>query len=237
MSTLGPDWLDPQILLERLGPWAFWGSVGIIFAECGLFTAFLPGDSLLFTIGLFIGNGTLPYNLWFACALLTLAAFLGNVVGYEIGRAIGAPLYNRDGRFIKRKHFEQTSAFFDKYGNRALVLGRFVPIVRTFITVVAGIGRMDRRRFFTYSAIGALLWATGVTLLGYYLGQIDFVKRNIEVALMLIVFVSVLPMLFEYLAHRRRAKAMAAEVVEAIQDSVALRETDTERERTPDVER
>ena len=117
------------------------------------------------------------------------------------------------------------------------MLGRFVPIVRTFITVVAGIGRMDRRRFFTYSAIGALLWATGVTLLGYYLGQIDFVKRNIEVALMLIVFVSVLPMLFEYLAHRRRAKAMAAEVVEAIQDSVALRETDTERERTPDVER
>ena len=159
----------------------------------------------------------------------TLAAFLGNVVGYEIGRAIGAPLYNREGRFIKRKHFEQTSAFFDKYGNRALVLGRFVPIVRTFITVVAGISRMDRRRFFTYSAVGAVLWATGVTLLGYYLGQIEFVKANIEVALILIVFVSVLPMLFEYVAHRRRAKAMAEEVIEAVQDSIALRESDPER--------
>ncbi len=228
MNTLGPDWLDPQILLERLGPWAFWGSAAIIFAECGLFTAFLPGDSLLFTIGLFIGNGTLQYNLVFACVVLTLAAFLGNVVGYEIGRAIGTPLYNRDGRFLKRKYFEQTSAFFDSYGNRALVLGRFVPIVRTFITVVAGVSRMDRKRFFTYSAVGAVLWATGVTLLGYYLGQIDFVKKNIEVALILIVFVSVLPMLFEYLAHRRRASAIAGEVVEAVQDSVALPEADRE---------
>ncbi len=228
MNTLGPDWLDPQILLERLGPWAFWGSAAIIFAECGLFTAFLPGDSLLFTIGLFIGNGTLQYNLVFACVVLTLAAFLGNVVGYEIGRAIGTPLYNRDGRFLKRKYFEQTSAFFDSYGNRALVLGRFVPIVRTFITVVAGVSRMDRKRFFTYSAVGAVIWATGVTLLGYYLGQIDFVKKNIEVALILIVFVSVLPMLFEYLAHRRRASAIAGEVVEAVQDSVALPEADRE---------
>ncbi|MBK9102196.1 MAG: VTT domain-containing protein [Austwickia sp.] len=227
MNTLGPDWLDPQILLERLGPWAFWGSVGIVFAECGLFTAFLPGDSLLFTVGLFIGNGTLPYNLAFACLMLTIAAFLGNVVGYEIGRAIGTPLYQREGRFIKRRYFEQTSAFFDTYGNRALVLGRFVPIVRTFITVVAGVTRMDRRRYLTYSAIGAVLWATGVTLLGYYLGQIEFVKKNIEVALLLIVFVSVLPMAFEYLAHRRRANAMAAEVVDAVKDSAALRETDT----------
>ncbi|MBK8436518.1 MAG: VTT domain-containing protein [Austwickia sp.] len=227
MNTLGPDWLDPQILLERLGPWAFWGSVGIVFAECGLFTAFLPGDSLLFTVGLFIGNGTLPYNLAFACLMLTIAAFLGNVVGYEIGRAIGTPLYQREGRFIKRKYFEQTSAFFDTYGNRALVLGRFVPIVRTFITVVAGVTRMDRRRYLTYSAIGAVVWATGVTLLGYYLGQIEFVKKNIEVALLLIVFVSVLPMAFEYLAHRRRANAMASEVVDAVKDSAALRETDS----------
>lgn len=229
MSALGPDWLDPQILLESLGPWAFWGSVLIVFAECGLFTAFLPGDSLLFTIGLFIGNGALQYNLAFACVMLTISAFLGNVVGYEIGRAIGTPLYEREGRFIKRKYFDQTSAFFDQYGNRALVIGRFVPIVRTFITVVAGIGRMDRRRYLTYSGIGAVLWATGVTLLGYYLGQVEFVKRNLEVAILLIVFVSILPMLVEYLLHRRRAKAMAGEVVEAVQDSIAARETDSER--------
>lgn len=217
---LGPDWLDPQTLLERLGPWAFWGSVGIVFAECGLFTFFMPGDALLFTVGLFIGNGTIHVSLWFACLVLAVSAFLGNVAGYEIGRAIGAPLYERDGRFIKRKYFEQTHAFFDKYGNRALVLGRFVPIVRTFITVVAGISRMDRRRFFTYSAVGAVLWAGGVTMLGYYLGRVPLVRDNIEAALILIVVVSVMPMVVEYLLHRRRVRAMAAETGQALTDSL-----------------
>ncbi len=207
MSTLGPDWLDPQVLLERMGPWAFWGSVAIIFAECGLFTFFMPGDALLFTIGLFIGNGTIKVSLLMACVVLAIAAFLGNVVGYEIGRAIGAPLYARDGKFLKKEYFERTHDFFERYGNRALVLGRFVPIVRTFITVVAGIGKMDRRRFFTYSAVGAVVWAAGVTLLGNYLGQVEAVKNNIEIALILIVFVSVLPMGVEYVLHRRRATA------------------------------
>ncbi len=207
MSTLGPDWLDPQVLLERMGPWAFWGSVAIIFAECGLFTFFMPGDALLFTIGVFLGNGTIKVSLLMACVVLSLAAFLGNVIGYEIGRAMGAPLYARNGRFLKREYFERTHEFFERYGNRALVLGRFVPIVRTFITVVAGISKMDRRRFFTYSAVGAVVWAAGVTALGYYLGRIEVVKNNIEVALILIVFVSVLPMVVEYVLHRRRAAA------------------------------
>jgi membrane-associated protein len=216
MHSLGPDWLDPQTLLDRLGPWAFWGTVGIVFAECGLFTFFMPGDSLLFTVGLLIGNGTIQYNLVFACVILAVAAFLGNVCGYEIGRALGAPLRERDGRFIKKAHFEQTEKFFDKYGNKALVLGRFVPIVRTFITVVAGIGRMDRRRFFLYSGIGAALWGAGVTVLGYYLGQIEIVKKNIEVALILIVLVSVLPMLVEYLLHRKRARAIGAELADGV---------------------
>ncbi|HYO85034.1 MAG TPA: VTT domain-containing protein [Dermatophilaceae bacterium] len=208
--ALGPDWLDPQILLERLGPWAFWGTVGIIFAECGLFTFFMPGDSLLFTVGLFIGNETIGISLLTACVVLSLAAFLGNVAGYEIGRAVGAPIYSREGRFIKKAYIDRTVSFFDAYGNRALVLGRFVPIVRTFITVVAGVSRMDRRRFFTYSAIGAVLWAGGVTILGYNLGQIEVVKNNIEVALLLIVFVSVLPMIVEYVLHRRRATGKVA---------------------------
>ena len=102
--------------------------------------------------------------------LLTAAAFLGNVVGYEIGRAIGPPLYERDGRILKRKYFDQTHAFFDKHGNKALVIGRFVPFVRTFITVVAGVTRMDRRRFFFWSFVGAVLWVVSITLLGYFLG-------------------------------------------------------------------
>lgn len=216
MPMLGPDWLDPSNLLTTFGPWAFWATLLIVFAECGLFTFFLPGDSLLFTVGLFIGNGLLDIPLWLACLGLFVAAFLGNVVGYEIGRALGSPLRNRDGRFIKAKHFDQTEAFFEKYGNKALVLARFVPVVRTFITVVAGIGRMDRRRFFVYSGIGGFLWAVGVTVLGYYLGQVAFVKDNIEIALLLIVFVSLLPMVFEYLMHRRQAAAMAREAADSV---------------------
>ena len=204
MHSLGPSWLDPQTLLQQYGTAALWISAAIIFAECGLFTAFLPGDSLLFTIGLFAAqpNDPLGLPLPLVLVVLTAAAFLGNVVGYEIGRAAGTPLYNRNGRFIKQEHFHKTAHFFDRYGNRALVLGRFVPIVRTFITVVAGVGKMNRRRFLTYSFVGALLWAVGVTVLGYFLGQFTFVKNNLELMLLLIVAVSLVPMGIEYLRHR-----------------------------------
>ena len=208
MHSLGPSWLDPQTLLQQYGTAALWISAAIIFAECGLFTAFLPGDSLLFTIGLFAAqpNDPLGLPLPLVLVVLTAAAFLGNVVGYEIGRAAGTPLYKRDGRLIKRAYIDKTTEFFERYGNRAIVLGRFVPIVRTFITVVAGVGKMERRRFFTYSFIGALLWAVGVTVLGYFLGQISFVKSNLEIMLLLIVAVSLIPVAIEYLRHRAAAK-------------------------------
>jgi len=212
MHTLGPDWLNATTLLQNLGPSAFWASVLIIFAECGLFTFFLPGDSLLFTIGLAIQNPDqlidLHINIVVACIVLTAAAFAGNVVGYEIGRAIGTPLYSRGGRLLKPEYFDKAHAFFDKHGNKAIVLARFVPVVRTFITAVAGVAGMDRRRFFTYSFIGALLWATGVTLMGYFLGQIAFVGKHIEVMLLLIVALSLTPVVFEYVRHRiNRSKA------------------------------
>lgn len=211
MHSLGPDWLNATTLLQKLGPSAFWASLVIIFAECGLFTFFLPGDSLLFTIGLAIQNPdqliNLRVNIVVACILLTAAAFLGNVVGYEIGRAVGTPLYSRGGRLLKPEHFDKAHAFFEKHGNKAIVLARFVPVVRTFITAVAGVAGMDRRRFFTYSFIGALLWATGVTLLGYFLGQIAFVGKHIEVMLILIVALSLVPVGVEYLRHRSQTKA------------------------------
>jgi membrane-associated protein len=210
MHTLGPDWLNAQHLLTTLGPSAFAVSLAVIFAECGLFTFFMPGDSLLFTIGLAIQNPQkvidLHINIVLACAALTLAAFVGNVVGYEIGRAVGTPLYSRGGRLLKLEHFDKAHAFFEKHGSKAIVLARFVPIVRTFITAVAGVSKMDRRRFFTYSFIGALLWATGVTLLGYFLGQIAFVGDHIEVMLILIVALSLVPVLIEYVRHRRQSK-------------------------------
>ena len=206
IHTLGPDWLNAELLLKQLGPSAFWASLLVIFAECGLFTFFLPGDSLLFTIGLAIQNPQqlidLRVNIVVACIVLTAAAFLGNVVGYEIGRAVGAPLYARGGRLLKPEHFDKAHVFFEKHGSKAIVLARFVPVVRTFITAVAGVSRMDRSKFFTYSFVGALLWATGVTLLGYFLGQIAFVGKHIEVMLILIVALSLVPVLVEYLRHR-----------------------------------
>ena len=211
IHTLGPDWLNAELLLKQLGPSAFWASLLVIFAECGLFTFFLPGDSLLFTIGLAIQNAQqlidLRVNIVVACIALTAAAFLGNVVGYEIGRAVGAPLYARSGRLLKPEHFDKAHVFFEKHGNTAIVLARFVPVVRTFITAVAGVSKMERRQFFTYSFIGALLWATGVTLLGYFLGQISFVRNHIDVMLILIVVASLVPVLVEYLRHRHQAKA------------------------------
>ncbi len=214
------DWMDPQYLLTRFGTSFFWVSAAIVFIECGLLFPILPGDSLLFAVGMFIRRGDVALGILPACVILSVAALLGNVVGYEIGRAIGSPLYEREGRFLKRKYFDQTNAFFDKHGNKALVIGRFVPIVRTFITVVAGVGRMERRRFFTWSAVGAILWATGVTLLGYFLGGIQFVHDNLEAAILLIVAVSVLPMVFEYVMHRRRTRAIIDEAVTAGHDII-----------------
>lgn len=198
--------MDPQYLLDTFGNAFFWVSVAIVFIECGLLFPILPGDSLLFAIGLFIHQGHIGVPLWLACIILSTAAFAGNVTGYEIGRAIGPTLYARDGRFLKRKYFDDTIAFFDKYGNKALVIGRFVPIVRTFITVVAGVGQMPRRRFFIWSAVGAVLWASGVTILGYFLGQVPIVHDNLEIAILLIVAVSVLPMIIEFFLARRRTR-------------------------------
>ena len=217
--ALGPKWMDPTYLLEQYQGAFFVIALVIVFVECGLLFPILPGDSLLFAVGLFIATGQIDLNLGVAMAALVVAAFLGNVVGYEIGRAVGKPLYKRQGRFIISANFDKTNTFFDKYGNRALVLGRFVPIVRTFITVVAGIGRMHRQRFFGWSAVGAVAWVVGVTLLGYFLGQaFPGLTKNIEYAILLVVLVSLLPMVYEVVKHRREAKAIAAETAEAAGD-------------------
>jgi membrane-associated protein len=210
VPLLMPDWMDPEYLLTKLGDWALWGTAAIIFIECGLLFPILPGDSLLFAVGLFVANGTIGVPLWLVCIILTTAAFAGNVSGYYIGRALGTALFrNPEARFLKPEYLHRTHAFFDKYGNRAIVMARFVPIVRTFITVVAGAGRMDPRRFFFYTGIGAVLWGTGVTVLGYYLGQIEFIHNNLEAALILIVVASVIPMAVEAVLSRRRPKPPA----------------------------
>jgi membrane-associated protein len=205
-----PSWMDPEFLIQFFGPYALWGVAFVIFAECGLF-AILPGDSLLFTAGLFTSMGIIHHSLLFVCAVLTIAAVLGNICGYWIGRLIGPPLFKPRtgvmGKIFKQSYVDKTHVFFEKYGNRALILARFVPIVRTFVTLVAGVGKMDFRKFITYTAIGGVLWASGITVLGFYLGRIPVIQHNLEAALILIVFVSVIPMMLEYVLHKRRAKA------------------------------
>lgn len=204
---LGLDWLDPEYLLNAMGDLAFWGLLFIIFAECGLF-ALLPGDSLLFVAGLFMAGGwehSPPIAV--ACVLISLAAWLGNVVGYGIGYKVGPALFSKpDARLFKQEYVDKTYAFFDRYGNRAIVLARFVPIVRTFITMAAGVGHMSFRRFATYSAIGAVLWGTGLTLLGYWLGRIAFIKDNIDLIAIAIVVLSLIPMVTEFLRERSRSR-------------------------------
>jgi membrane-associated protein len=205
---LGIDWMDPQYLLDRFGDYALWGAAGVIFAECGLLVGFfLPGDSLLFTVGLLVSQDKISYPLWVCCLVLFIAAVLGNACGYALGSKAGPRIFAReDSRIFKKKYVDKTSEFFDKYGNRAIVLARFVPIVRTFITVMAGVGDMGFRRFMIYSSIGGAVWASGVTVLGYYLGQIEFVRTNIEAMLLAIVLISVVPIGIEYLRARATEK-------------------------------
>ncbi len=217
---LGMDWMDPNWLLDRFGTELFWISLVIIFIECGLLFPFLPGDTLLFALGLFIATekidlfgSTNPFlELVMAFALLSTAGFAGNVAGYEIGRAIGPPLYERDGRFMKRKYFDQTRAFFDKHGNKALVIGRFVPFVRTFVTVVAGVTKMERRRFMTWSLVGAVLWVASILLLGYFLGSaFPGLGDKIDLAILVILAFSVIPVAFEWWRHHRTSSPAAAD--------------------------
>ncbi len=210
--ALGPEWLQPDSIITWLGPWALVGLAAIVFAECGLLLGFfLPGDSLLFTAGLFVANGAIGSPLWAVCLLLVVAAFAGNVCGYYIGRAAGPAIFDKPrSRVFNPTHVAKTQEFFDKYGNRAIVLGRFVPIVRTFITVMAGVGRMEPKRYLTYSLIGGVLWAAGVTLLGFWLGQFAFVRSNIELMLILIVAISVLPIVVELVRARRKGGATTA---------------------------
>jgi membrane-associated protein len=218
--ALGPGWIHPNTLLTSYGNQGFWLAALVIFAECGLLVGFfLPGDSLLFTVGLLIGRGNINHPLWLACVVMTVAAFVGNVVGYEIGRASGPAIFNRgNSRIFKQEYVDKTMAFFELHGPRAIVLARFVPIIRTFITVTAGVGRMDRRKYVIYSGIGALLWACGVTILGRVLGSVAFIRDNIEVVLLLVVLISVLPAGVEWLRHRaagRRAGPDESPVTEA----------------------
>ncbi|MFF3207683.1 VTT domain-containing protein [Streptomyces sp. NPDC002962] len=203
--ALGPSWLDPNYLLDNFG---LWGLLLIVFAESGLLIGFfLPGDSLLFTAGLLITSNQLDFPLWGAVALICVAAILGDQAGYMFGKKVGPSLFNRpDSRLFKQENVTKAHEFFEKYGPKSLVLARFVPIVRTFTPIIAGVSGMRYRSFLVFNVIGGVLWGAGVTLLGSWLGNIDFVKKNIEAILILIVLVSVVPIMIEFLRARSKAK-------------------------------
>ena len=194
--------LNPQHLVQTVG---LIGLIAIIFAECGLLVGFfLPGDSLLFAAGLLVSTGSFRQPLWVVCALVTIAAFAGNMTGYYIGRQAGPTIFKRpDSRFFRHEYVERAEAFFEKYGARSLILARFVPIIRTFITVMAGAARMDVRRYTIFSLIGAVLWGTGITLLGYWLGGVDFIAKHLELIALGVVVISVIPMAIELYRNRR----------------------------------
>ncbi|MEU2424770.1 VTT domain-containing protein [Streptomyces sp. NPDC007851] len=207
--ALGPSWLDPNNLLDSFG---IWGLLLVVFAESGLLIGFfLPGDSLLFTCGLLITSHQLDFPLWGAIALICLAAVLGDQAGYMFGKKVGPSLFNRpDSRLFKQENVAKAHEFFEKHGPKSLILARFVPVIRTFTPIIAGVSGMAYRSFLTFNVIGGVLWGAGVTLLGSWLGKIDFVKNNIELILILIVLVSVVPIAIEFLRARSKAKKEAA---------------------------
>lgn len=208
--------LDPQKLLESIG---LIGLFVVIFAESGILIGFfLPGDSLLFTAGLatyglVIREGEDPFqlangNIWIVVIGVVIAAIAGDQVGYAFGKKVGPSLFKRpESRLFKPSYVESAEKFFAKHGSKSIVLARFVPIVRTFTPIVAGVSNMHYRTFVKFNVIGGVLWGAGLTLLGYTLGRtFPAIGKNIEIAVLVIVFVSLLPVAIEVLRHRRKPK-------------------------------
>jgi membrane-associated protein len=201
----GISWLQPTELINSLGALSMVAVMLIVFAETGLLIGFfLPGDSLLFAVGLALSAGIIPVPLWLACLMISVAGFAGDQTGYWIGRKAGPKVFNRpDSRFFSQKNVSRTNSFFERYGNRAVVLAHFVPVMRTFVPVAAGIGEMSYRRFLRYNIIGVIGWGTGVTLLGALLGKFSFVAEHVEWFTLGFVVVSTIPIALEVLKARR----------------------------------
>jgi len=213
----------PQFLTEFVhqhGRWIYVLLFAIIFCETGLIvTPFLPGDSLLFAAGAIVAithspdeaaAGTVGLNVHLLVVLLIIAAILGDAVNYHIGKWIGPRAFTDRIRFLKRKHLDRTHAFFEKHGGKAIILARFVPIVRTFAPFVAGIGSMSYRRFLAYNVIGAIAWVSLFVYAGYFFGNHPFVKRNFTLVIGAIIILSVMPIAWEWWRARREAREAAS---------------------------
>lgn len=215
--ALMPDFLDPVKLIGYFGPWALIGLLVVVFIESGVLFPVLPGDTLLFVAGM-LAAGTAAaahenanFQLWQLLLFIPIAAVLGGQAGYFIGRFIGLEMFKPDARFLKQKYLDEAHAFFEQRGPFAIVLGRFVPIVRTLVPLTAGAAKMSYGVFTLFNVIGAVVWSTVLVLLGYFLGQFAIIQKLIEPIFILIAVLSALPIFFEWRKRRRAEKSKPAE--------------------------
>jgi membrane-associated protein len=217
INTALIPWLDPEILINGFGPWALLGVCAIVFAETGLLVGFLlPGDTLLVITGLFVFFDIITIDIWWVALAIGGAAFLGGEVGYLIGHRLGPRVFERkESGLFSVKNVQRTNAFFVRFGGFAVIAARFVPIVRTFAPVAAGVGHMNYRKYSLYNFIGAMIWGAGLTFFGYFLGYIpplaDFVRDYIDLILLGAVVITLIPTIYHYVQamvkSRREARA------------------------------
>jgi membrane-associated protein len=202
----GISWLDPQFIISTFGAAALVVVCLMVFAETGLLAGFfLPGDSLLFVNGLFLASGSYPVPLWLACLLISLSAWLGDQTGYWIGRRLGPAVFKRpDSRFFSQKNVERAHDFFEHYGSKAIIIAHFVPIMRTFVPVAAGVGQMNFSKFLRYNIFGVVGWGAGVTLLGYFLGAVPLVRDHVSLVTVAFIVLSFIPIALEVLRARKQ---------------------------------
>lgn len=195
-----------EYVFDHYGFWVYILLFLIVFCETGLVvTPFLPGDALLFAVGALAARpGYLKIET--SIALLIVAAFMGNVVNYSIGRRVGSPLFHEKAIILKKKYLESAEIFFAKHGGKAVILSRFLPILRTLVPFVAGMGRMSYQKFLFFNAIGATVWVVSMTLGGWFFGNIPIIKGNFEFAVIGIVFLSLIPVAWETFSHWRQAR-------------------------------
>ncbi|WP_396925926.1 VTT domain-containing protein [Mycolicibacterium sp.] len=217
-----PDFLDPLKLIEQFGTWALVGILVVVFIESGVLFPVLPGDTLLFVAGM-LAAGTAAqgadvsanFQLWQLLLFIPIAAILGGQVGYFVGRFLGTAMFKPNARVLKQRYLDEAHLFFEQRGPFAIVLARFVPIVRTLAPITAGAAKMKYGVFTLFNVIGALLWGIGLTLLGYGLGQFEIIQKLLEPIFILIAVASITPMIWEWYKRRKAAKAAPDQVAES----------------------
>jgi membrane-associated protein len=233
VATALIPWLDPQNLIEGFGAYALLGICFIVFAETGLLVGFLlPGDTLLIITGVLTFTGVIKIDIWWVCLAIGFAAFLGGEVGYLIGHKAGPRIFERkESGVFSIENVKRTNAFFTKYGPGAVILARFVPVVRTFAPVAAGVGHMDYRKYSLYNFIGAMVWGAGLTYLGYLLGYIppvkDFVVKYIDLILLAAVLITLIPTIYHYIQSTVRARRKKTEVLDDAAAAALVLDLDT----------